>query len=186
MANKDCVDGIDRERLQATVTMFREKPELASFTFRATNTWQGGTHSTASVESFYQAGKEDPSRPVPVTVEADEPPVMFGNNLGINPVEHVLVALSSCLTTSLVANAAARGIPLRSVRSRLEGDLDARGFLGISEEVRNGYRCIRVHFEIDADAPRETLAELVEIAKQRSPVYDIVTHGVPVEVRLDA
>ncbi|MNL77969.1 OsmC-like protein [compost metagenome] len=59
-----------------------------------------------------------------------------------------------------------------------------RGFLGLSDEVRNGYQNIRVSFEIDADAPQETLRELVEIAKQRSPVFDIVSHGVPVEVGL--
>ncbi|MNL66362.1 OsmC-like protein [compost metagenome] len=85
----------------------------------------------------------------------------------------------------MVANAAARGIPLRSVTSKLEGDLDVRGFLGISDEVRNGYRNIRVSFDIDAEAPPETLEDLVAIAKQRSPVFDIVSHGVPVEVSLE-
>ncbi|HEY9900550.1 MAG TPA: OsmC family protein [Pantanalinema sp.] len=185
MAEKAIVDGIDTQRLEATVTMFREQPELADFTFRATNTWQEGTHSTARIEKFCRAGKEDDSRREPVAIEADEPPVLLGHDIGANPVEHVLVALSACLTTSLVANAAARGITLRSVTSKLEGDLDVRGFLGISDEVRNGYRNIRVSFDIDADAPKETLEELVAIAKSRSPVFDIVSHGVPVEVVLE-
>lgn len=182
MAKPAVLDGIDVDRLKSTITMFREQPELARFKFRATNTWKDGTHNRASIERFYGAGKEDDSRREPVAIDADEPPVLLGNNAGANPVEHVLVALSSCLTTSLVANAAARGISLRSVTSKLEGDLDVRGFFGISDEVRNGYQNIRVSFDIDADAPEETLAELVEIAKQRSPVYDIVAHGVPVDV----
>jgi len=42
--------------------------------------------------------------------EIDEPPVLCGTNLGMNPVEYLLVALSGCLTTSMIAYAAARGI----------------------------------------------------------------------------
>ncbi|MBO9539770.1 OsmC family protein [bacterium] len=178
------IDGIDLDNLKATVTMFRDHPDLARFKFRARNVWKMGTHNQTQIERFYGAGQEDTSRPEPIAIEADEPPLLLGHNAGANPVEHVLVALSSCLTTSLVANAAARGIRLRAVTSKLEGDLDVRGFLGLSDEVRNGYQNIRVSFEIDADAPEETLRELVEIAKQRSPVFDIVSHGVPVEVGL--
>lgn len=41
------------------------------------------------------------------------------------PIEYLLVALSGCLTTSLVAHAAARGIRIRGMRSKYEGDPDS-------------------------------------------------------------
>jgi uncharacterized OsmC-like protein len=88
-------------------------------------------------------------------------------------------------TTSLVYHAAAKGIVLRSVESRLEGDIDLRGFLGISPEVRKGYQEIRVYFKIDADVPDEELEELVQLGPTYSPVYDSITKGVPVKVQLD-
>ena len=61
----------------------------------------------------------------------------------MNPVEYLLVALSGCITTSLVAHAAAKKISLRSVESRFEGDIDLQGFLGISQDVPVGYQEIR-------------------------------------------
>jgi uncharacterized OsmC-like protein len=68
--------------------------------------------------------------------DLDEPPVLLGQNLGSNPVEYLLVALSGCLTTAMVAHASAKGIDLKGVESRYEGDIDLRGFLGISPEVK--------------------------------------------------
>lgn len=65
------------------------------------------TQSTA--KDFFGALKEDSSRD-PMVFEIDEPPVLCGTNLGVNPVEFLLVALSGCLTTSMIAHAAARGV----------------------------------------------------------------------------
>jgi uncharacterized OsmC-like protein len=115
----------------------------------------------------------------------DEPPVLLGNNEGRNPVEYLLVALSGCLTTSLVAYASAKGIKIRGVESRYEGDIDLRGFLGISEDVPVGYQNIRVYFKIDADIPDEQKEELVRIAQKYSPVYNTVTKSAPVSVHLE-
>ena len=41
-------------------------------------------------------------------------------------------------------------------------------------------------FDVEGDAPPEKLRELVERAKARSAVFDIVTNGVPVHVGVDA
>ncbi|WP_414973561.1 OsmC family protein [Geobacter sulfurreducens] len=117
--------------------------------------------------------------------DLDEPPVLLGENRGANPVEYLLVALSGCLTTSLVAHAAARGIALRGVKSRYEGDIDLRGFLGLSEEVPVGYREIRVFFSIDADLTDGQKEELIRMAQKYSPVYNTVAKPVPVAVLLD-
>ena len=80
--------------------------------------------------------------------------------------------------------AAARKVPLTRVESRLEGDMDVRGCLGISGEVRNGFERIRVSFTIKGDAPEEKLREVLERATARSAVFDMVSHGVPTTVEL--
>jgi len=64
--------------------------------------------------------------------------------------------------------------------------MDVRGALGISDEVRNGFSKIRVSFTVKGDAPDEKLHELVERARQRSAVYDMVTNGVPVDIEVRA
>lgn len=186
MAQKEgkIVNGINVDQLFSTIDMVKKNPEIARFNFRATNQWIAGTHNQATVKDFYGALKEDSSRE-PMVFEIDEPPVICGTNLGANPVEYLLVALSGCLTTSLVAHAAARGIEIRKVVSRYEGDLDVRGFLGLSDTVPVGYQRIGVYFKIDADISEDQKEELVEIAQKYSPVYNSIEKPVPVSVQLD-
>ncbi len=97
----------------------------------------------------------------------------------------VLHALASCLTGALVYHAAARGIAIKGIRTRLEGDVDLQRFLGLSKSVRNGFSNVRVVFDIDADCDDSKKQELIEMAQAYSPVFDIVSNGVPVTCTLD-
>jgi hypothetical protein len=85
------------------------------------------------------------------------------------------------MTTTMVYHAAARGIRVESVESRLEGDLDLHGFLGLKDDVRKGYKDVRVSFKVKADATPEQLAELTKY----SPVFDIFSNPVPVSVDVE-
>ncbi|WP_306533745.1 OsmC family protein [Geobacter sp.] len=178
------VNGVNVDQLLATIEQIKMKPEIAKFKFRATNRWVGGTHNQATIKDFYGACAEDDSRQ-PMVFDLDEPPVLLGGNRGANPVEYLLAALSGCLTTSLVAHAAARGIAVRGVSSRYEGDLDLRGFLGLSEDVKVGFETIRVYFTIDADLSDEQKEELIRMAQKYSPVFNTIANPVPVSVQLD-
>jgi uncharacterized OsmC-like protein len=178
------VNGINADQLFETIDLVKFNPDLAFFKFRAQNTWINGTHNQATVKDFYGALQEDDSREL-LVFDLDEPPVLCGENLGANPVEYLLVALSGCLTTSLVAHAAARGITLEKVSSRYEGDLDLRGFLGLSEEVPVGYQTIRVYFTIEAEISETQKEELVKMAQKYSPVFNTITQATPVSVQLE-
>lgn len=184
MADNKIVNGVNVTELFNTIEAIKGKPDIAKFKFRATNKWINGTHCRATVKDFYGALKEDDSRP-PIDYDMDEPPVLLGNNEGRNPVEYLLVALSGCLTTSLVAHASAKGIKIRGVQSRYEGDIDLRGFLGITEEVPIGYQNIRVYFKIEADVSDEQKEEMVRMAQKYSPVFNTITKSAPVSVHLD-
>lgn len=184
MANAKHVNGINVDQLFSTIEQIQGNPEIARFKFRAKNTWNKGTHNQATVKDFYGALQEDDSRDAMV-FQIDEPPVLCGANLGANPVEYLLVALSGCLTTSLIAHAAAKGITINKVESRYEGELDLQGFLGISDEVPVGYETIRVYFKIDADVSEEEKEELIAMAQKFSPVFNSVAKPVPVSVQLD-
>jgi uncharacterized OsmC-like protein len=74
------------------------------------------------------------------------------------------------VTTSLVYSAAARGVRLSAVSSELEGEMDVRGALGVSDEHRNGFSRIRMTVTISGDAPPEKLREVVMRGRQRSAV----------------
>jgi uncharacterized OsmC-like protein len=177
-------NGIDTDRLFATLDAITAQPEIASFQFRATNRWIAGAHNRSRIKDFRGAGGEDTSRDEAFVLDAGEPAVLLGTDTGPNPAEIVLHALAACLTTSLVYVAAARGVRLTEVTSTLEGDIDLRGALGLDPDVRNGYEGIRVTFSVRGDAPPEKLREVVARAQARSAVFDIVSHGVPVTVEL--
>ncbi len=181
---KRVVNGVNVDQLFSTIDLIKQEPEIAKFKFRATNKWVRGTHNRATVKDFYGAGQEDDTRESMV-FHMDEPPVLLGNNEGANPVEYLLVALSGCLTTSLIAHGSAKGIQIKGVESRYEGDLDLRGFVGISEDVKVGYQNIRVYFKIDAGIPEAQKEELVKMAQKYSPVFNTVFNQTPVSVQLD-
>jgi uncharacterized OsmC-like protein len=175
-------NGVDTATMFATLDAVKAEPSLGRFQFRARNEWIDGSHNQVTIRDFYAAGQEDTSRSQTFTIDAGEPAILLGTDTGPNPAELLLAALSACLTTSVVYVAAARGVKLTAVQSTVEGDMDVRGALGLSDEVRNGFESIRVTFEVEGDAPAEKLQEVVGRAQQRSAVFDMVTNGVPVSV----
>lgn len=178
-------NGVDTDTLFATINAVDGQRDLAKFQFRATNRWVQGTHSQSKIESFSGAGGEH-ERKRELTFDADHPVVLCGQDDGPAPVEFLLYALASCLTAGIANVASARGITLSEVESRIEGDIDLQGILGLSNEVRNGYQRIRISFDIKGDAPEETLRKVVEQSTARSAVYDVITNQVPVEISVNA
>lgn len=178
-------NGVNIDQLVATVNAIQQNPALARFQFRARNEWIGGGHSRTSIQGFYGAGQEDVSRSRPFILEGDEPPVLLGNNAGANAVEAVLHALASCLAVGFIYNAAAQGINVESLSFDLEGNLDLRAFLGLSEEVRPGYENIRLTYRVKSDASREKIEELCAYVQKTSPVLDMLRNPVPVTVALE-
>jgi uncharacterized OsmC-like protein len=174
-------NGVDVDALFATIGAVRAQPELAEFTFRAANTWVDGTHSRTAFGTFSGAGGDHEHKATYVA-GGDHPVVLTGTDQAPTPVEHLLHAIACCLTAGIANVAAARGIELRSVTSTIEGDIDLQGILGLSDEVRNGYRGIRVHFDIDSPAPAEDVRAVVAQSQARSAVFDVLTNGTAVEV----
>ena len=178
-------NGIDTAQVYGTLDVLRAQPEAARFEFRVRNRWIDGTHSRSTIHGFWGAGTEDVSRSEPFIVDASEPPVLFGHNEAPNPAEYLLHALAGCLTLTIVNVAAARKVELHEVSSSLTGVLDARGATGLDDSYRNGFDGIDVDFTIKGDASPEKLREVVDRAMARSVVYDMITNGVPVNVRAD-
>jgi uncharacterized OsmC-like protein len=179
-------NGVDLEQLTGTIKAVKNDPEIARFQFRAHTDWVDGGHTRTRIQGFFGAGQEDSSRDEAFVLEGDEPPVLLGGNAGPNAVEAVLHALASCLAVGFVYNAAAQDIAVEELEFDLEGDLDLRAFLGLSEKVRPGYEEIRVTYRARTDAPREKVEELCSYVQRTSPVLDLLRNPVPVSIRLQA
>jgi len=183
METQNTVNGVNVDELFGTIDAVKKAPVIATFKFRANNEWIDGGHNRTTIRNFYGTQQEH-ERKKPFELDADEPPILLGNDLGPNPVEYALTALAACVTTSIVYHAAAKGVTIRSMESRLEGDIDLQGFLGLRDDVPRGYKEIRMFVNIDADAPAEKLEEIVKLGPTYSPVFDTITRAVPVKVQL--
>ncbi|MBW2502952.1 MAG: OsmC family protein [Deltaproteobacteria bacterium] len=181
--NSKTVNGVDTAQLSENMNAIKETPELSRFKFRVSNRWIEGTYNQASVNSYFGIQKEHETRK-PMIFDIDEPPVLLGQDRGPNPVEYLLVGLSGCVTTALIAHAAARGIKVNGLETFLEGDLDVQGFLGMSETIPVGYQGITIRFKIDADMTDLEKEELIQLAQKYSPVLASVMNPVPVNLKL--
>ncbi|AGZ49534.1 osmotically inducible protein C [Mycobacterium kansasii] len=175
-------NGVNVDVLLDARTALSEKPELAQFTWRTRHNWVSGTHSRATVDTFYGLGTEQRHKTA-FTYDVDHPSAFAGDDNGAAPVEYVLVALGGCLTAGIASIAQRRGIQLRSVRATVEAGEDILGILGADPTVRNGFNGIKVTYRIDADATAEEIRALVAQSQKRSAVYDVVTN--PTDVIVD-
>lgn len=181
---KKFVNGVPVDDLFATIDAIKETPELAHFQFRVRNKWMDAGHNHITIKDFYGVQK-DIEHDEPFELDAGEHHVLLSKDEGPNPVEYLLTALSGCVTSAIVYHAAAKGIKLKGISSRVEGDIDLRGFLGISPDVKVGYKNIRMYFTIDADISKEEKENLLKMGKKYSPVFNTVFNATPIDVELD-
>jgi uncharacterized OsmC-like protein len=175
------VNGVNVTALAATLGAVGEKPALGRFQFRARNRWIGGGRNSSTIKGFYGAGQEDATRRDAYVFDADEPPVLLGEDKGANPVEYLLHALAGCMTTTMVYHAASQGIEIDALESSFEGDIDIRGFTGLSDDVPRGYQRIRAAFRVRTQGDAGLLADLTRM----SPVYNSVCGSVPIDVTIE-
>jgi uncharacterized OsmC-like protein len=180
----NAVNGVNVDELFKTIDAVKKAPVIAQFKFRARNEWLDGGHNRTTIRNFYGTQQEH-ARNQAFVLDADEPPILLGEDRAPNPVEYALTALAACVTSSIVYHAAAKGVKIHSMESRLEGDIDLQGFLGIRDDVPRGYKEIRMYVKIEADAPPEKLEDIVRLGPTYSPVFDTITRAVPVKIQLE-
>ncbi len=99
----------------------------------------------------------------------------------------LLEALVACAGVTLKAVATAMAIPLRGGSIRADARFDARGTLGISKEAPVGLQDVRLHFDLETDAPPEKVAKLLELTERYCVIYQTLrnppairtSHGTP-------
>ena len=133
------LNGVDTPNLFATINAVKGTPDLANFQFRARNEWVRGTNSRSRIESFSGAGGEHKHARA-FEFDADHPAVLVGGDAGPTPVEFLL---RGAVELPHRRDREHRRRPRRETEPhRIEGRRRhrLRGILGLSNEVRNGYR----------------------------------------------
>jgi len=183
LTQQNTLNGVNVDQLFETIGLIKGDSEIANFKFRNKNRWIDGGLNRSVISNFYGAKQEFTDREFEVF--NDEPPVLLSNDKAPNPVEYLLHGMAGCITTTLVCHAAARGIEIEEVETSFEGDIDLRGLLALDENVRPGYKEIRININVKADCPDDELRKLVEFAKNHSPVFNTVMNPVPVNLNIN-
>ena len=175
--NSNIINGIDTGQVMGLAGRINEEEGYGKFKFRASNRWVNGAENSTSIHGFFAGGEENTDRDEAMLIGSDQPTFLGGGNTAPNSVEYLLHALTSCLTVTLTYHASVQGITLGAIETSAEGDMNAKGFFGLSEDVNKGYERIRVKMRVASQASVETLTALA----MHSPVFETVSKGVPVD-----
>ena len=121
-------------------------------------------------------------------VVVDEPLHLFGEDTAPAPGEIVLSGLGGCLAVGITAVATWKQVTLSRLEIFLEGDIGnpaawgAGGALKAPPEM--GFQAIRVKVEIEGDAPREVLNEIVQHANMYSPVANSMRNPIAFQIAM--
>lgn len=174
------VNGVNTDRIVELATYMAQDDEFGKFRFRANNEWLNGSRSRTSIKNFYAGKDERTERAQALTLDADQPAFLAGENTAPNAVEHYLNSLISCVNTTIVAHASVQGFSIQSLNISAQGEMDARGFFGVSDEVNRGYNKINLDISAKTLVDEETLRQLMSY----SPVYEMVSKAIPVETNI--
>lgn len=136
--------------------------------FAVSTRWNGQTRSSTTVEGYEIAGQRI-ARDFEIT--ADEPLELLGTNSAPNPQELLMAAVNACMTVGYVAGAALQGIVLERLEIETTGQLDLRGFLGLSDLVPPGYEQIDYTVRIAGSGTPEQFEVIHRTVMQTSPNY---------------
>lgn len=167
---------MDSAQLRAIQTpikdRYREEPEAAHVTLRAT-----GTLGDEEVSCSVETGR--------ALVEAGLHPATGGDGFQACSGDMLLQALVACAGVTLRSVATALEIPVEG-DVHAEGDLDFRGTLGVDKEAPVGFTDIRLRFELRSEGPADKLDKLLELTERYCVVYQTLVGGAPVDVSYEA
>ena len=162
------VNGLDLAALGEVVEEIQKDASKGIVGFDVVTRWKGQTRSETTVDGFTLAG-ERISRSHKIV--ADEPYELLGADSAPNPQELLMAAFNACITVGYVAGAALKGINLESLEIKTRGQLDLRGFLGLSDAVPPGYENVDYEVVIKGDGSAADFEEIHQTVMKTSPNY---------------
>ena len=165
---KSRVNGLDLAALGEVVEAVEKDASKALAGFEVKTRWTGQTRSETTVDGFTLGGERIARSH---KIVADEPCELLGADGAPNPQELLMAAVNACMMVGYVAQASVRGITLDACRIETEGELDLRGFLGLSEDGPPGYEAIDYEVRIKGNGSPEQFEEIHQTVMKTSPNY---------------
>lgn len=175
------VNGIDTDALRGVIEVVKQDPSHAATKWQVATHWRGGTRSDTKVSECTLGGEKVAKD---FTIRIDEPLQLGGTNQYANPQEYLMASLNACMIVGYSALCALEGIQLTSLRIETEGEIDLRGFLGLSTEVKPGYDELRYTVHIKGNGSPEQFEKIHRAVMATSPNYFNLRNAIPLKSRL--
>lgn len=153
-----------REVIEGTALAVLDDPAAAQVSYQVDN------HLIGATEVHVRAGSHQ--------FVIDEPSELGGTNLASNPIEYALASLGSCQAITYRFWAEKLGIGFDSLRIEVDGDIDFRGLLGLSDQVRPGFESVHVIVHIAGPASRADYERLHAEVERHCPMLDVFRNQV--------
>lgn len=183
MAKLESVNGVNMQILGMVLENIKKQPEMAKAVFSVTSEWNGSGFRVESKCKSIKMGVNEASRTNINTIVHDFPPQFSGGDSGPTVCESCMASVGACIAQTIALHASAMGISLDSIKIDIDGDIDIRGFAGLSDSIRPGAQQIRVGIDIKSKTvTREQIQRLHEIGTRLSPAIDTLMHGTSIQV----
>ncbi|MFP4624969.1 MAG: OsmC family protein [Natronomonas sp.] len=182
--------GIDLETLEGFAEHAAENPEAVQLGLGASATYEGtAAHSLAKIDSYDLGGET-------ITRDTREYTIPYGGwkevlDAGgwigaidrIEPIEAALSALAACINVGITINAAANGVDIEHLQTRVRTDFDPAVLFGLEElkEAESVFENVTAEIEIEGEDLDEGL---IDEWARRAPVYTLVSLDQDVEMAI--
>ena len=167
---------LNTEALQATIDAAQADPAAATQPVRFDGEWNTGEGPQFSTSFPLPNGET-------VSFTADFPPPMGGTGSAPGPLHYCFWGGLACYAMSFAQEAALRGIEIRSLKARVETEMDMTRALGVSETPP--VEQIDWYLDVDADATPEQLAELKKGADDHCPGAYCIRNPIDLQTHLE-
>ena len=115
----------------------------------------------------------------------DEPENMGGSNLGPSPIQVLLMSLAGCINITGHQVARQRGMKLKGMKIKIDGNMNPCTFIGCSYEERAGFQTINLKVEPDFEnATKEEIESWLKETEERCPVTDNIRELTTINVNM--
>ncbi|MAW80191.1 MAG: osmotically inducible protein C [Parvularcula sp.] len=177
----ETLNGLHVTEIKELIGAVEDNAAAGASRWTVSSEWRGRTHNRSKVKSCTLGGEEIRRD---FTIDIDEPEELGGANAFANPQEYMLAALNSCLMVGYVALCSLQGIRIDSLEIETTGDIDLRGFFGLSDKVAPGHESLIAVVRISGDATPQQFAEIHEAVMKTSANYHNIARPVRIKDRL--
>lgn len=118
------------------------------------------------------------------TIVIDQPQKSGGTNAGPDPLSYFLLSLAGCIGAIARIIANQKKIKLRSMKLKVQGDLDTDVLLGKNASDRAGFAGIDVNVSMDSDMNAEEQKAFIDEVNSRCPISENISNTTTVSVNV--